>query len=39
VGLVWSDDSKSYASDTVATGRVSLAGQAKGMPLVLQVGG
>ena len=30
VRLVWSNDSKSYASGTVATGRVSLAGQGKG---------
>jgi hypothetical protein len=29
-GLVWSNDPESYAGDRVATGRVSLAGQAKG---------
>jgi hypothetical protein len=30
VGLAWSNDPESYASGRVATGRVSLAGQAKG---------
>jgi hypothetical protein len=30
VGLVWSNDPESYAGASVATGRVSLAGQVKG---------
>jgi hypothetical protein len=30
VGLVWSNDPESYAGGSVATGRVSLAGQVKG---------
>jgi hypothetical protein len=30
VGLVWSNDPESYAGSSEATGRVSLAGQAKG---------
>ena len=29
-GLVWSNDPVSYAGSSVATGRVSLAGQVKG---------
>jgi hypothetical protein len=30
VGLEWSNDPESYAGGSVATGRVSLAGQVKG---------
>jgi len=30
VGLVWSNDPESYAGCSVATGRVSLAGQVEG---------
>jgi hypothetical protein len=30
VGLAWSNDPESYASGSVATGRVSHAGQVKG---------
>jgi hypothetical protein len=30
VGIVWSNDPKSYVGGSVATGRVSLAGQVKG---------
>jgi hypothetical protein len=30
VGLVWSNDPESYADGSIATGRVSLAGQVKG---------
>jgi len=30
VGLLWSNNSKSYANGRVATGRVFLAGQVKG---------
>jgi hypothetical protein len=30
VGRVWSNDPESYAGGSVATGRVSLAGQVKG---------
>jgi hypothetical protein len=30
VGLAWSNDPESYAGRSVATGRVSLAGQVKG---------
>jgi hypothetical protein len=43
VGRVWSNDPESYAGGSIATGRVSLAGQVmtqpKRGPLVLQVGG
>jgi hypothetical protein len=44
-GLVWSNDPESYAGGWVATGRVFLAGQVKGVDpdkkgyLFLQVGG
>jgi hypothetical protein len=30
VGLAWSNDPESYAGGSIATGRVSLAGQVKG---------
>jgi hypothetical protein len=45
VGIVWSNDSESYAGGSVATGRASFAGHVKVMTqtkrgtLVLQVGG
>jgi hypothetical protein len=45
VGLAWSNDPESYTGGSIATGRVSQAGQLKGDDpdkeryLVLQVGG